>query len=124
MEFATENDKEEIRKRFDRLKPGFQENPQTPTWAGIEEASLALDPDGTQHRRRAADRLGAIACGSDTAPYVTQGLIRNGRLAALRDRVAVARTRMEEGRGSPKKCPGVAGLSEENWRWLEEIKPQ
>ena len=66
-----------------------------PTWRGLEEASLALDPSGEQYRRRLAENLGALVCDPYGAPYVARALVTRtyvtigepprSRLAALGD---------------------------------------
>jgi uncharacterized protein YjbI with pentapeptide repeats len=100
-----ENAKEEIRKRFDRLKSDFQDNQQVPTWAGMEEASLALDSDV------------ARSLVGRTQDYVL------GLFVVLGDELAAVRARMKEGRKSPEMCPGVAGFLERDWSALEDIEP-
>jgi uncharacterized protein YjbI with pentapeptide repeats len=128
-QFAIEKDKEDIRHRFERLKPDLRDEEQEATWLRLEEASRALDPDGSQYRRRLADRLGNLACVADgaldDAPYVARGLISGfrPRLAALGDQLAVVRDRMEQGRKMSETCPGVAGFTEDDWRQLDAIKP-
>jgi hypothetical protein len=90
----------------------------------MQEASLALDPDGAHHRRRLAVFLSDLACDAFGAPDVARGLIRQSsgqRLARLGDQFAVVRDRIGEGRKNSEKCPGVVGLREEDWRYLEEI---
>jgi hypothetical protein len=44
-------------------------------------------------------------------------------LAALGDELSNVRARLEEGRKTPEKCPGIAGFTDEDWRRLEAIKP-
>jgi hypothetical protein len=128
-QFAAKEDKEGISNRFDRLKlnPGFQ----TPEQDAADEAKwnektkqlLASDPNGVRHRQGLAAFLAKLACGADGAPYVALGLIQNGRLAPLGDQLDSARRRLEAGREKPDACKGVAGLTEEDWRALDAIKP-
>jgi Pentapeptide repeats (8 copies) len=128
-EFAPGVEKDEIVKRFDRLKPDFHEETDKPKWSGLEEASRSLDPDGVKHRQRLADRLGELACDPDGAPYVARGLVgmpelnRTGRLPALGDQLESVRKRMKDGRKKPDTCKGVAGFTEDDWRRLDAIKP-
>jgi hypothetical protein len=82
------------------------------------------DPTGAQYRQRLATFLGNLACGSEDAPYIARGLITSFRLAVSGDGYEVVRTRMEEGRKTPEKCPGVVGFTEDDWHRLEKIKPE
>jgi len=135
-QFASASAKVRIAARFARLGPDFRETDQEATWQGMQEASIGLDPDGAQHRRRLATTLGDLACGYNGAPPdVAQQLIwwgypslgmgdpKAARLAQLGDQLDVVRTRMKEGRKNPEKCPGVAGFDGNDWRMLEAIKP-
>ena len=147
-EFADGGEKARIIRRFARLKPiqpTEEDASDEAKWAELAKQSLALDPDGAQHRRRLADRLGDLACAGEGAPYVARGLVRksvvfnSGRLAALGKSFGSIRARMEESRKNPghdsllgrlKKwlvgahtCPGVDGFTEDDWRQLEAIKP-
>jgi uncharacterized protein YjbI with pentapeptide repeats len=130
--FAPEKDKAQIIWRFRRLKPDFrEEDPNETKWVGMEEVSLALDPDGSHFRHRLAMILEDLACSAQGAPYVARSLIwqtiagrtYRRRLALLGDQLDVFRTRLEEGRKDLEDCPGVVGLTEKNWRELETIQP-
>jgi hypothetical protein len=138
-ESVLEEDKAEIVERFARLKRDFQTfdqaAPDQPAWSGLAEASLVVDPDGVQYRRRLASQLGTLVCDRDAAPYLAHGLVSplrsagsglilgEGRLAALGDQLEGVRKRMKAGRAKTEACPGVAGLTEDDWRQLDEIKP-
>ncbi len=95
----------------------------------MQEAWLALDPDGTQYRGRLANTLNDLACDPDGAPYVARSLVGHpdqfipGRLAELGDQLERVRKRMKDGREKPESCPGVAGFTEEDWRALEALRP-
>ena len=71
-------DKARIAERFARLKLDFQTHEADAAdqakWSELEKQSLALDPDGAQHRRRLATILGDLACKDDGAPYVARAL--------------------------------------------------
>ena len=121
-QFASEENKAAIAELFARLKPDFREGVQEATWSGMQEASFALDPDGAQHRQRLAKLFGDLACDVEGA-YVARGLFESHRLTALRDQLGAFRTRLEEGRKTSEKCPGVAGFTEDDWRRLDAIKP-
>jgi uncharacterized protein YjbI with pentapeptide repeats len=129
-EFAREVDKADIAKRFDRLKPDFQQDEQDKShqakWTELENQSLTRDPGGVIYRRRLADRLGELACDPDGAPYVARGLVGDilfGRLAALGDQLEGVRERLKTGREKPDTCKGVAGFTDKDWRILDAIKP-
>jgi hypothetical protein len=128
-QFASDKDKMRINNRFLRLRADFREDTQQATWLGIQEASLALDPDGSRHRQRLAILLGDLVCTPEGAPYVARRLVGQpdfvdrGRLVALGDQLAAVRDRMTEGRKTPEKCPGVSGFTENDWRALDAIKP-
>ena len=127
-QFARANLKDGIVKRFDCLKPDFQVDPDEVKWSGLHEASLALDPEGAQHRRRLAKFLGDLAGEPANAPQVARNLIRQEerreiRVAALGDQFATFRARLEDGRKTPEKCLGVAGFTEDDWLRLEAIRP-
>jgi hypothetical protein len=119
----SEDEKAGIIAQFSRIKPDFYEDAQEPMWSGMQEASLALDPSGEGHRQRLAAFLSNLACDSNGAPYVAHGLVGSTRLWALGDPFAAFRARLEEGRKTQEKCPGVAGFTEGDWRALEAIKP-
>jgi hypothetical protein len=95
----------------------------------MENASLALDTDGANHRRRLGGLLGEPACTPTGAPYVARSFIRPGedtsdsRLALLGDQLESVRKRMKDGRDKPDGCRGVAGFTEDDWRRLDAIKP-
>jgi uncharacterized protein YjbI with pentapeptide repeats len=136
-QFAAEEDKDAIKKRFGRLKlePPFQTAEQDTAdaakWDAVAKQSQALDPDGAHHRRRMATILGDLACGADSAdgaPSVARSLVRQpqgipGRLADLGDQLDAVRERMEAGRKTLEKCPGVAGFTEDDWSALNALKP-
>ena len=132
-QFATdEMVKADKVQHFERLKAelaGDQDEARQVTWTGMEEASLALDPGGAQHQRRLATILGDLACEPEFAPYVARALVGqhsppHSRLAALGDeQLNRVRNRMQEGRTSPTKCPGVTGFSDGDWQELKAIKP-
>jgi uncharacterized protein YjbI with pentapeptide repeats len=134
-EFAPETQRTSIVARFARLQPSFQTPEQDAadhSWYYLEQQSLELDPNAAQHRRRLATILGDLACKPEGAPYVARLLIGDhttmagysvARLAGLGDQLVTVRTRMEEGRKSPEKCPGVVGLTESEWQLLESITP-
>jgi uncharacterized protein YjbI with pentapeptide repeats len=125
--FALEVDKDAITARFARLEPDFQppekDAEDQARWGDLSKQTLALDPDGTQYRRRLAGCLGDLACKRDSAPYVARGLVRNDRLAALGDQLEGVRKRMKEGREKLDVCRGVAGFTEDDWRRLEALRP-
>jgi hypothetical protein len=123
QQFVPETAKAVITAEFARLKPDFHDDEQQATWPGMEEASLALDPDGARHRQRLAVLLGDLACDPDSAPHLARGLIQNDRLAALQDQLGPVRERMKAGRREPDKCRGVDGFAEHDWRALDTIKP-
>ena len=129
-QFAPRNDKDEIVKRFSRLKKDFQTADQDKSnsakWKTLEDPNLfSHDP---QRRQRLAKAFGDLACDRAGAPYIALGLIRQGNiasygLAALGDQFATFRARLEEGRKSPENCPGIAGFTEGDWHQLEAIEP-
>lgn len=123
QQFANESDIDGVNSRFARLKPDFQDDEQTPRWSGMQEASAALDPDGTHHRQRLAALLGDLACDTNDAPYVAHGLLSYGRLSTLGDQLSTVLGRMKAGRRWPESCPGVAGFSEDDWRALDAVRP-
>jgi uncharacterized protein YjbI with pentapeptide repeats len=116
---------------FARLKSGYQTTEQDASdqarWGELAKQSLLLDPDGLQHRRRLADRLGDLACSAEGAPYVARSLIRwspaHARLSALGDQLEGVRKRMKEGHEEPETCPGVIGFTEADWQALDAIPP-
>jgi uncharacterized protein YjbI with pentapeptide repeats len=125
--FASADKKDHIVKRFDRLKSDFQAHSEDVTWSGMGEASLALDPNGAQHRQRLVKFLANLACEPADGTHVARGLVQQRgllyRLAMLGDQLAAFRASLEEGRKAPEKCPGVVGFTEDDWRRLEAIKP-
>jgi uncharacterized protein YjbI with pentapeptide repeats len=126
--FAPDKDKLPIANRFNRLRAmvtGMEEtNVKDVSWAGMQDAVLALDPGGAKYRRRLADRLGELACKPDHAPDVARGLIfSNDLLEGLGDEYAIFRARFDEGRKDSQACPSAAGLSEFDWRAFDLIKP-
>jgi uncharacterized protein YjbI with pentapeptide repeats len=119
-----------------RLEPNFhtpaEDAADEAEWSDLTKQSVTSDPDGARHREQLAAFLGDLACGPDGAPYVARALVTAktttlsgyvDRLGVLGNQLAVVRDRMEEGRKTPEKCPGVAGFTEDNWHKLEAIKP-
>jgi hypothetical protein len=135
--YVAETQRSSILARLARLQPGFQTPEQDVadqlTWSDLEKRALALDPDGTQHRRRLAAILGDLVCDAEGAPYVARVLVGDHtitvagqeitRLAGLGDQLETVRARMQAGRKNPEKCPGVVGLTEDEWQLLGSIKP-
>ena len=127
MEFVERNGNDiaqrDIAQRFARLKPGFQTPQQDAAdqamWSGWQQASLALDPTGAQHRRRLATILGDLACEVSGEPYVARALFAQASWRAL----GGVRDRIKDGRKNPETCPGVAGFSADDWRIVDAIKP-
>ena len=77
--FIPAKDKLNAAKRFDPLMATLAGADRTHTrdvtWAGMQEAWLALDPDGTQYRGRLANTLNDLACDADGARYVARSLV-------------------------------------------------
>jgi hypothetical protein len=114
-QFASRDLKNDSVVRFDRLKRDFQYDPEDEVkWSGMREASLVLDPDAAQHRRRLAKALGDLACEAAGAPYVARGLVTYGRLAALGNQLEGVRKRLKEGREKPDTCKGVVGFTQDD----------
>ena len=132
-QFAADDDKENIRQRFETLNPGFQTRVEDEVdeakWREVTKQSVASDPDGAQHRERLAAFFADLVCGADGGPYIARGLIRQknedgvARMAALGDQLERVRNRMKAGRDKPDECKGVAAFTEDDWRGLEAIKP-
>ncbi len=134
---ASDEDKSAIAARFDRLKNAFHgDSEEKPNWTGWTEASRALDPNGSNHRRRLAEFLVYLTCHVDNARYVLRALsstyalgsVDNGELLETRvpemgNQFAIFRRRIEEGRRNPDKCPGAVGFTDNNWRHLERPIP-
>ena len=120
------NAKEEIVKRFDRLKERFQTPNQDTSdvakWQSLEDSYRAGDPTGKHHRQRLAKILGDLACAPDAAPYVARNLIDSARLPALGDQLEGVRKRMKDGREKPEACSGIVGFTEEDWQKLDGLK--
>jgi len=72
---------------------------------------LAGKTSEADHRKDLADRLRALACDEENAPYVAQGLVRN-RLKDVGPAhlPGVARTLLDAAEGGITNCPGVMGL--------------
>jgi uncharacterized protein YjbI with pentapeptide repeats len=151
--FTPDADKAAIVARFARLKPDFQTPDQDARdhekWATSADSKRKQDPDGAQSRQRLSTILGDLVCGRYGAPYVARGFVwqhigvceatKTPRLAVLGDQIGFVRKRMEQGRKSgegkglfgslaetlatTQSCPGVAGFTETDWRWLDAIKP-
>jgi hypothetical protein len=126
-QFAIAASKDDIAKRFDRLNSNFRDNPDEVKWSGMREASLALDPEGADHRRSLAKFLGDLACEPADAPYVARRFVPQGqgsgfRVGALGDQFIAFRTRLEDGRRAPEKCPGIVGFTEDDWDLLDAYK--
>jgi uncharacterized protein YjbI with pentapeptide repeats len=124
-----ENREPDIVERFVRLKMSFQEDSNEVKWSGMEEASLALDFDGAEHRRRLAKLLGDLACDGHDAPYIARGVMPEQVSIlgievgppSLGEQLDAFRARLEKGRNNPDQCPGVVGFTEDDWRRLESI---
>jgi hypothetical protein len=128
-EFRVRENRAGIAARFDRLNLDFQKPDldarDHKTWWDLIDADKMRDPDGAKHRQRLATVLANLACQPEDAPYGARGLIHRGsdRLAELRDKFAHFRARLEEGRTTLEKCPGVAGFTADDWHQLDAIIP-
>jgi uncharacterized protein YjbI with pentapeptide repeats len=126
-EFAREEQKANIVKRFERLKAsptGDQDAADKAKWNELETQSLAHDPKGVLLRAALAILYEQIACDEvDGAVYILRRLIIDRRFAALGDQLEGLRKRMKDGRDK-SECPGVAGFTEDDWRALDAIKPE
>jgi uncharacterized protein YjbI with pentapeptide repeats len=129
-EFARETNKNEIDRRFARLKPDFQadtaDRADEAKWSEWEKDSRALDSDGAKHRGRLATLLGNLVCGADGSPYVGRAFVSRylgDRLARLGDQFDKLRDRVEASRANPEKCPGVARFTDDDWQNLRGINP-
>jgi hypothetical protein len=50
--------------------------------------------------------------------------LQAGRLAELGDQLKGLRDRLTTARKNPETCPSVAGMFEDDWRWLDAIEPE
>jgi uncharacterized protein YjbI with pentapeptide repeats len=119
-------DKGSVAERFDRLKAAltsdFRGGPPQVPWSGMEEASLALDPEAAHHRQRLAALFVDLACKPYYgAPYIARRLVAD-RLEALGGELDGVRKRMKDGRGKPEVCWGVIGFTDEDWGKLDALK--
>jgi uncharacterized protein YjbI with pentapeptide repeats len=140
-QFVQREAKDEIVRRFARLKEDLQEANRDWQTAYHDESGIATwnrlkesdnqDDANTNHLQRLAKLLGDLACDGAGTPYVARGLVgvRAGlsdttpRLAALGDQLDGVRRRLKDGRKNPEACPGVADFTEDDWRRLDAIKP-
>jgi uncharacterized protein YjbI with pentapeptide repeats len=124
-EFVHRYAKIHVIKRFDLLKNGSRyfdgDSDEKNQWSEAMKGSSASDR--TQLFRVLADHLSSVVCDAGGAPYVARGLLNNGRFGFLGDQFSSLLLRLEEGRKDAKKCRGVVGFTEEDWRRVEAIKP-
>jgi hypothetical protein len=121
------NAKEEIVKRFDRLKDDFQtldqDTADVAKWQSLEDARRSSDSTGAHHRQLLAKVFVDLMCGLAGAPFIARNFLDSDRLSGPGDQFDGLRKRMKEGHKEPHKCSGVARFTEEDWRRLDEIKP-
>ena len=86
-----------------------------------ESARSRQQPQGAQREKTLAVFLAGLACSSEAVPYVAQGLIRNGRIEATGMQVRTVADTLRKGRSDPAACPGVRGLTDEDWALLERL---
>ena len=52
---------------------------------------------------------------------VARGLIQHGRLQSIGSQIGVVAARLRNGKFNPSGCPGVEGLTEEDWAKLDKL---
>ena len=112
---GTERD--EVKVRLSGLDPHEAKEPENVF--KVEALSPSLQDE--KREEKLAAFFADLGCSKDAAPYVARGLIQHGRLRSIGSQIGVVAARLRNGNLNPSACPGVEGLTEEDWAKLDEL---
>jgi uncharacterized protein YjbI with pentapeptide repeats len=117
----------------------LQQIPPNSSRDTVEERLSVLDPRGSEPphaigeelcrgefsksaewEERLAALLADLACSKLAPPYVARGLL-NSRMAATGTRVTGIVERLRKSRSDPNACRGADGLTDKDWRRVDEL---
>ena len=112
--------RDEALRRLSALDPSPEEEP-----GGVIKAEFWKDvsnaPQGDEREKQLAAFLADLACSREGAPYVARGLIGNGGFESMGLQIASVADRLRRGKSDQDTCPGVRGLTDEDWSNLDEL---
>lgn len=113
--------RDETKVRLSVLDPQVAKEPENvfEVEAWIEALSPSLQDE--EREEKLAAFFAELGCSKEAAPYVARGLIQHGRLQSIGSQIGVVGARLRNGKFNPSACPGVKGLTEEDWAKLDEL---
>jgi hypothetical protein len=110
-------ERDEAKVRLSVLDPQVAEEPENVF--KVEALSPSLQDE--KRKEKLAAFFADLGCSKDAAPYVARGLIQHGRLRSIGSQIGVVAARLRNRNFNPSACPGVEGLTEEDWAKLDEL---
>ena len=107
--------------RLSVLDPQVTKEPENLFKAEVWIEALSPSLQDEEREEKLAAFFGDLGCSKDAAPYVARGLIQHGRLRSTGSQIGVVAARLRNGNFNPSTCPGVEGLTEEDWAKLDEL---
>ena len=114
-------ERDEAKVRLSVLDPQVTKEPENLFKAEVWIEALSPSLQDEEREEKLAAFFGDLGCSKDAAPYVARGLIQHGRLRSTGSQIGVVAARLRNGNFNPSTCPGVEGLTEEDWAKLDEL---
>jgi uncharacterized protein YjbI with pentapeptide repeats len=114
-------ERDEAKVRLSVLDPQVAEEPENVFKVEVWIEALSPSLQDEKREKKLAAFFADLACSKDAAPYVARGLIQHGRLRSIGSQIGVVAARLRNGNFNPSACPGVEGLTEEDWAKLNEL---
>jgi hypothetical protein len=103
------------------LDPSPDKTPRNLIDAQFWKKANSASPQGEEREKILAAGLVDLACWGGSPPYIARGMLHNGRLLATGSQLEWVADRLRTGKSDPTRCPGVKGLSDEDWTWLDRF---
>jgi uncharacterized protein YjbI with pentapeptide repeats len=114
-------ERDEVKVRLSVLDPQEAKEPENVFKVEVWIKALSPSPQDEKREEKLAAFFADLACSKDAAPYVARSLIQHGRLRSIGSQIGVVAARLRNGNFNPSACPGVEGLTEEDWAKLDEL---
>jgi len=114
-------ERDEVKVRLSVLDPQEAKEPENVFKVEVWIKTLSPSLLDEKREEKLAAFFADLGCSKDAAPYVARGLIQNGRLRSIGSQIGAVAARLRNGRFNPSACPGVEGLTEEDWAKLDEL---
>jgi uncharacterized caspase-like protein len=114
-------ERDEVKVRLSVLDPQEAKEPENVFKVEVWIKALSPSLQDEKREEKLAAFFADLGCSKDAAPYVARGLIQHGRLRSIGSQIGVVAARLRNGNFNPSACPGVEGLTEEDWAKLDEL---